>query len=112
MLKFPTFVDGRGSLSVVEARRHVPFEIERIFYIYSVPGGALRGGHAHAACEQVLIALAGSFDVVLDGERERLDRLDRGLYVPCGVRVDMEAFTPDAVCLVLASSYYDVEDYA
>lgn len=112
ILEFPTFTDGRGSLSVVEARRHVPFEIKRIFYIYDIPAGAQRGGHAHATCEQVLIAVAGSFDVLLDGERTHLNRRDRGLYVPCGMRVDIKAFTPGAVCLVLASEHYDVEDYA
>jgi len=111
LLEFPAFIDGRGSLNVVEAKRHVPFEIKRIFYIYAVPDGAIRGGHTHRACEQILIAMTGSFDVVLDGERVHLDQPGRGLYVPCGVKVDMQAFTPDAVCLVLASSYYDAEDY-
>ena len=112
ILEFPTFVDGRGSLNVIEARQHVSFEIKRIFYIYDIPAAAQRGGHAHDACEQVLIALAGSFDVLLDGKRVHLNRRDRGLYVPCGMCIDMEAFTPDAICLVLASEHYDAKDYA
>lgn len=112
ILRLPTFEDYRGTLNVIEALRHVPFEIKRIFYIYDVPCGAERGGHAHDACEQVLIAIVGSFDVLLDGERVHMDHPAQGVYVPCGITIDMKAFSPGAVCLVLASEYYDAEDYA
>lgn len=111
----PRVDDPRGRLTFVESGRHVPFDIRRVYYLYDVPGDEVRGGHAHRELEQVLIAVSGSFEVVLnDGERERvvtLDRPDQGLYVARLVWRELRAFSPGAVCLVLASLPYDEADY-
>ena len=107
--------DARGNLTPIEGGRDVPFEIRRVFYMYDVPGGASRAGHAHRALEQVMIAVAGSFDVVLDDgsrrETRTLNRSYQGLYIPNFVWRELENFSSGAVCLVLASLPYDEEDY-
>ncbi|HET9603915.1 MAG TPA: FdtA/QdtA family cupin domain-containing protein [Gemmatimonadales bacterium] len=114
-LPFPRIEDERGNLTFIEAERHVPFAIRRVYYLYEIPPGAARGGHAHKQLEQVLIAASGSFDVVLDDGRTRrrvtLDRADRGLYVPRMIWRELEHFTANSVCLVMASAYYAAEDY-
>jgi dTDP-4-dehydrorhamnose 3,5-epimerase-like enzyme len=115
VINLPRNADERGALTVVEAQRHVPFEIRRVFYLYEVPPGMRRAGHALRRCHQFIIAAAGSFDVVVDTgrtrERYHLDRLDRGLYVPPMVWRELESFSAGSVCLVLASEYYALEDY-
>lgn len=115
IIEFPKVCDPRGNLSFVEGARHIPFSIKRVFYIYDVPGGETRGGHAHRECSIVLMALAGAFDVRLtDGTDERvyrLDRANRGLLIPPGVWDTMHEFTSGAVALALASHQYEEEDY-
>jgi uncharacterized RmlC-like cupin family protein len=105
----------KGNLTPIEAKRDVPFDIQRVYYLYDVPGGENRGGHAHRALEQFIIAVSGSFDVVLDDGLERrsffLNRSYYGLYVPPMVWRELENFSSGSVSLVLASSAYDEADY-
>lgn len=114
-LEFPKVCDLRGNLSFIESARHVPFPIRRVFYIYDVPGGETRGGHAHRECAIVLIAIAGSLEVRLtDGVNERIVRLcraNRGVLVPPGVWNTMSEFTTGTVALALCSHLYDEADY-
>ncbi len=115
LLEMPKISDSRGSLSFVESGRHLPFNIERVFYLYDVPGGEMRAGHALRSCEQVLIALSGSFDVYLDDGMERncykLNRPNIGLHIPSEIWREIENFSSGAVCLSLASEPYDPEGY-
>jgi hypothetical protein len=115
VVMLPRINDPRGNLTFIEAQRHVSFEIKRVYYLYDVPGGESRGGHAHRQLEQLIIAASGSFDVVLDNGREtkkfHLDRSYSGLFVPTMVWRTLENFSSGSVCLVLASSYYDESDY-
>jgi WxcM-like, C-terminal len=107
--------DPRGNLTFVEGGRHIPFDIARVFYLYDVPGGESRGGHAHRALQQLIIAASGSFDVVVDNgtdeERFSLNRSYYGLYVPRMVWSHLENFSSGSVSLVLASLPYDEADY-
>ncbi|SDW31164.1 sugar 3,4-ketoisomerase [Aequorivita viscosa] len=106
--------DGRGNLSVVE-KDLLPFVIKRVYYLYDVPSSSTRGGHAHKQLQQFLIALSGSFDVVLDNGTQRrtitLNRPDRGLLIPNGVWRELENFSSGAVCLSLVSAEYNEHDY-
>jgi len=115
LIDFPIVHEPRGNLSFIEGNRHIPFEIRRVYYLYDVPGGATRGGHAHRELEQVIIAVSGSFDVVLDDGRERakfsLNRSYHGLYVPRMIWRELENFSSGAVSLVLASDIYREEEY-
>lgn len=115
LLEFPRRNDPRGNLSFVEGGNHVPFDLRRVFYLYDVPSGAMRGGHAHRIEQQVLIALSGSFDVRLDDGREQmtvtLNRPYRGVLIPPGVWRELENFTSGSVCLTLSSIDYDESDY-
>lgn len=115
VMAFPRVHDPRGNLSFVEGQRHVPFDIQRVYWLYDVPGGAERGGHAHKDLEQVIIAMSGSFDVVLDDgnikQRFHLNRSYAGLYVPRMVWREIEDFSSGSVCMVLASKPYDEADY-
>lgn len=115
MIALPEFVDPRGSLSFVEGGKHVPFDIARIYYLYAMPVGARRGAHAHRKISQLMIAIAGSFDVVLDDgshtKRIRLSRPAEGLALCPMIWRDLENFSDDAVCLVLASGEYDEAEY-
>ena len=115
IIDLPKIIDERGNITFIEEKRHVPFEIKRIYYLYDVPGGESRGGHAHKHLQQFIIATSGSFDVVLDDgfERKRfyLNRSYYGLYVPPMVWRELNNFSSGSVCLVLASEYYDEEDY-
>lgn len=115
MVAFPRINDPRGNLSFVEGGRHVPFDIQRVYWLYDVPGGAERGGHAHRDLEQVIVAMSGSFDVVLDDgqikQRFHLNRSYAGLYVPRMVWREIEDFSSGSVCMVLASRPYDEGDY-
>lgn len=104
-----------GNLTPVEGGRDVPFDIARVYYIYDVPGGESRGGHAHLQLQQLIVAAMGSFDVVVDdGERTRaftLNRAFNGLYIPRLIWRDLLGFSSGGVCLVLASLRYDAADY-
>ena len=115
LLTFPKVVDQRGNLSFVEGSRHVPFGIARIYYLYDVPGGETRGGHAHRDLEQVIIAISGSFDVELDDGFEKkvfpLRRSNEGLYLSRMIWRELTNFASGSVCLVLASTLYDEGDY-
>ena len=115
LYELPKMTDPRGNLTFVEAARHVPFEIKRVFYLYDVPTGETRAGHALKKCQQFIIAMSGSFDLVVDyGTRREtysLNRSDCGLYVPPLVWREIENFSTNSVCLVLASEFYDINDY-
>ncbi len=115
VLDLPVMPDHRGNLTFIEGDRHVPFEIRRVFYLYDVPAGQSRAGHALKDVEQVLVALSGSFDVVLDygGERHTitLNRPYLGLYLPSLVWRELENFSSGSVCLVLASDRYSESSY-
>jgi hypothetical protein len=115
LIQLPKILDHRGSLSVVEGEIHVPFAIKRIYYLYDVPEGASRGGHGHRALEQLFIAVAGEFDVVVDDgyrqDRYRLTEPDEGLYVSAMMWRTVEQFTAGAMCMVVASTRYDEADY-
>ncbi len=114
-LAFPVVRDDRGNLTVVEGRRDVPFEIARVFYLDAVPAGATRAGHANRETDQVLVALSGRFDVILDDGQHResvtLSRSSHGLLIPHMVWRELAGFSSGAVCLVLASLPYDEADY-
>lgn len=115
LIDLPKIPDPRGNLSFVEANYHIPFDIQRVFYLYDVPGGESRAGHALRSCHQMIIAIAGSFDVTLDDgheiERFQLNRSYYGLHVPPRVWRVLDNFSSGAVCLVLASEVYDADAY-
>jgi len=115
IVELPRIEDARGNLTFVEGMSHVPFEIRRAYWIYDVPGGAVRGGHAYATLQEFMIALSGSFDVVVDDGRSRrtftLNRSYRGLYVPQMMWRQVGNFSTNAVCLILASAPFDESDY-
>lgn len=115
LLPFPKIEDPRGNLTFVEAERHVPFEIKRVYWIYDVPGGETRGGHAFREQEEMIIALSGSFDVEINhgGETQRvhLNRSYYGLYVPSGLWRHLDNFSTNSTALVLSSTFYDADDY-
>ena len=116
IINLPKIVDNRGNLSFVEEENHIPFKIKRTFWIYDVPGGEDRGGHAYRETEEFIIALSGSFDVVLeDGKGNvqtfQMNRSYYGLYVPKMVWRQMIDFSTNSVAIVLASTRYDAEDY-
>jgi len=111
----PRITDVRGNLSYIEGPSLVPFDIQRIYYLYDVPGGADRGAHAHKALHQLVIALSGAFDIVLDDGKDRksirLDRAYKSLYICPMIWRTLNNFSSGAVCLVLASERYDESDY-
>lgn len=116
IISLPKIVDQRGNLSFVEGECHVPFQIARAFWIYDVPGGEDRGGHAYRETEEFIVALSGSFDVLLDDGKGnvqtfQLNRSYYGLYVPKMVWRQMVNFSTNSVAMVLSSTRYDVEDY-
>ena len=115
LLEFPKIHDPRGNLTFVEGGEHVPFPIRRAYWIYGVPGGEKRGGHAYRELHEVLIALSGSFEVHLhDGSRRRTHLLNRGyvgVYVPNMIWRELESFSTNAVCLILASEHHSESDY-
>lgn len=114
-MEIPTFGDRDGFLSALEGDSFIPFEIERVYFIYGVPEGVIRGSHGHKTLEQVIIPVAGSFEVCLkDGVSEGIFQLDsptKGLYVRPGLWRNLQTFSKDAVCLVLASEHFDEADY-
>jgi hypothetical protein len=115
IMDLPKITDVRGNLTFIEGDRHVPFEIKRVYYLYDVPGGESRGGHAHKTLHQFIIAASGSFDVILDDGVDRrsfhLNRSYYGLYVAPMVWRELDNFSSGSVCLVLASEHYDESDY-
>lgn len=115
IIKLPKILDVRGNLSIVEELKDVPFHINRTYWIYDVPGGEVRGGHAFIKNEEFIIALSGSFDVLLDNGMEvktySLNRSYYGLYVPNGVWRQMLNFSTNSLALVIASTSFDVSDY-
>lgn len=115
IIQLPKFLDKRGNLSVIEELKDIPFKIERTYWIYDVPGGEARGGHAYRKNQEFIVALSGSFDVILDDGKERktypLNRSYYGLYVPEGIWREMNNFSTNSLALVLSSTPYDKEDY-
>ena len=115
LIELPKIADQRGNLTFIEGHRHIPFDIQRVYYLYDVPGGAERGGHAHKALHQLIIAMSGSFDVVLnDGKDQKRIHLNRsyvGLYVCPMIWRELDNFSSGSVCMVLASNVYDESDY-
>jgi dTDP-4-dehydrorhamnose 3,5-epimerase-like enzyme len=115
IIELPRIADPRGNLTFIEETHHIPFSIKRVYYLYDVPGGESRGGHAHKKLEQFIIAASGSFDVVLDEgssmERYHLNRSYHGIYVPSMVWRELDNFSSGSVCLVLASEHFDEQDY-
>lgn len=115
IVELPKISDPRGNLTFIEGRRHVPFDFQRMYYLYDVPGGAERGGHAHKALHQLIIAMSGSFDVLLDDGRNKkqfhLNRSYYGLYVCPLIWRELNNFSSGSVCVVLASNAYDEADY-
>lgn len=115
VINFPKVTDVRGNLTFIEENKHVPFEIKRVFYLYDVPSGATRGGHAHKRTEQVIIALSGSFEVIVDDGYNRenifLNRPHYGLYIPSGIWREIVNFSSNSVALVLSSTLYEEDDY-
>jgi hypothetical protein len=115
IVELPKITDPRGNLTFIEGGDHIPFDIQRVYYIYDVPGGAERGGHAHKGLHQLIIAMSGSFDVVLDDgknkKRVHLARSYYGLYVCPMIWRELDNFSSGSVCMVLASNKYDEADY-
>jgi dTDP-4-dehydrorhamnose 3,5-epimerase-like enzyme len=115
LIDLPQIKDHRGNLTFIESERHVPFVIKRTYYLYDVPGGAVRAAHGHKSLQQLMIAMSGSFDVTLDdGFEKKLFHLNRsymGLYISPMIWRDLNNFSSGAVCMVLASEYYDEGDY-
>lgn len=115
IIELPKFLDERGNLSFVEQFNQIPFAIKRTYWIYDVPGGEARGGHAYRENEEFIIALSGSFDVILDDGKTKktfsLNRSYRGLYVPEGLWRKMDNFSTNSLALILASTSYDKDDY-
>jgi dTDP-4-dehydrorhamnose 3,5-epimerase-like enzyme len=115
LIQLPKISDPRGNLTFIEGGSHIPFDIARVYYLYDVPGGAERGGHAHKELQQLIIAMSGSFDVVLtDGKEKKRFHLNRsyeGLYIPTMLWRELDNFSSGSVCMVLASNRYDESDY-
>ena len=115
IINLPKYLDQRGNLSFIEEYKHIPFKIKRTYWIYDVPGGESRGGHAYRDTEEFIVALSGSFEVVLDdGEKKESFLLNRsyyGLYVPKGYWREMINFSTNSVGLILAPTLYEPEDY-
>ena len=115
IVDLPKIEDHRGNLTFIEGGSHVPFDIQRVYYLYDVPGGSERGGHAHKELSQLIIAMAGSFDVIIDDgqakKRYHLNRSYYGLYICPMIWRELDNFSSGSVCMVLASNRYDEADY-
>jgi dTDP-4-dehydrorhamnose 3,5-epimerase-like enzyme len=115
LIQLPVISDPRGNLTFIEGNRHIPFQINRVYYLYDVPGGSERAGHAHKQLQQLFVAMSGSFDVLLDdGSKKQKYHLNRsyyGLYVCPMIWRELDNFSSGAVCMVLASEFYDESDY-
>lgn len=115
IIDLPKIADPRGNLTFIEGNNHIPFDIKRVFYLYDVPGGEMRAGHSNKKSEQFIIAMSGSFNVVVDdglGKKTfHLNRAYYGLYLPVLVWREIDNFSSGAVCLVLTSTLYSADDY-
>lgn len=115
IINLPKISDPRGNLTFIEGGNHVDFDIKRVYYLYDVPGGAERAGHSLKKCQQFLVAMSGSFDVLLDDgytkQRFHLNRSYYGLYVPPMIWREIDNFSSGSVCMALVSTYYDPSDY-
>lgn len=115
LIDLPKISDPRGNLTFIEENRHVPFEIVRVYYLYDVPGGATRAGHAHRTLHQFLIAMSGSFDVMVDdgetGTKFHLNRSYYGLYIPPLIWREIDNFSSGSVCMALVSDFFAETDY-
>jgi len=115
IVQLPKISDPRGNLSVIEGYNQIPFDIKRVYYLYDVPGGSSRAGHGHKELQQFIVAISGSFDIIVDDGIERkkfnLNRSYYGLYIPSKMWREVENFSSGAVCLVLASTLYEADDY-
>lgn len=115
VVELPKFLDARGNLSFAQNNTHIPFEIKRTYWLYDVPGGESRGGHAYRETEEFVIALSGSFDVIVDDGKEKqtfhLNRSYYGLYIPKGMWREMNNFSTNSLALEFASTKYNPEDY-
>jgi hypothetical protein len=115
LIDLPRVLDPRGNLTFIEAGRQIPFDLKRVFFLYDVPGGESRAGHANRELEELIVAASGSFDVVIDDGAERrsfsMNRSYLGLHVPGMLWRDITNFSSGSVCLVLASEFYDEDDY-
>lgn len=115
VVDLPRIKDVNGSITPIYGQEHIPFNIARVYYLYDVPGGAYRGGHAHKNLQQLIVSVMGSFDVVLSDGRERkrvtLNRAYKGIYIPKLIWRELENFSSGANCLVLASLVYEEDDY-
>jgi len=115
LINLPKFEDPRGNLSFIEEQKHIPFKIERVYWIYDVPGGQVRGGHAFKEQREFIVALSGSFDVIVeDGHQKQSFSLNRsyyGLYIPCGLWRQLENFSTNALAVVLSSTKFEELDY-
>ena len=115
IIELPKIADLRGNLTFIEENRHIPYDIKRVFFLYDVPGGERRAGHALKSCDQLIIAASGSFNVILDdGVGKQIFHLNRsyyGLHIPPLVWREIDNFSSGSVCMVLASEFYSEEDY-
>ena len=115
IIELPKFLDARGNLSFVQNNTHIPFEIKRTYWLYDVPGGEGRGGHAYRETDEFVIALSGSFDVIVDDGKEKqtfhLNRSYYGLYIPKGMWREIDNFSTNSLALEFASTKYDPVDY-
>lgn len=115
LIDLPKIQDPRGNLTFIEGGDHIPFNIQRVYYLYDVPGGAERGGHAHKGLHQLIIAMSGSFDVIIDDGKDKkrihLNRSYNGLYICPMMWRELDNFSSGSVCMVLASNKYDETDY-
>jgi len=115
LIELPKFLDARGNLSFAQNNTHIPFEIKRTYWLYDVPGGESRGGHAYRETEEFVIALSGSFDVIVDDGKEKntfhLNRSYYGLYIPKGMWREMNNFSTNSLALEFASTKYNPDDY-
>ena len=115
LIELPKFLDSRGNLSFAEQRNHIPFEIKRTYWIYDVPGGESRGGHAYIQNQEFIVALSGAFDVIVDdGQQKKMFTLNRsyyGLYIPAGLWREMENFSTNSLALEFGSEHFNKEDY-
>lgn len=115
LIDLPKIEDPRGNLSFIEEEKHIPFKIERTYWIYDVPGGQVRGGHAFKEQQELIVALSGSFDVLVDDGKEKqtfsLNRSYYGLYIPAGLWREMQNFSTNSLAMVLSSTTFSEEDY-
>ena len=115
IIELPKITDHRGNLTFIESGRHIPFDIQRTYYLYDVPGGASRAGHGHKKLHQLMISMSGSFDVTLDDGYQKivyhLNRSYYGIYIPPMMWRELDNFSSGAVCMVLASDFYNEDDY-